>query len=380
MKTTPFAHVPRILSGSIMQFMAPDGGDGGNGGGGGGGGEEAASESPAGEPTGGDDDGYLSFLPGGSMVRDIQSERAGDKKEGEEEESEESEDDDKEEESEESEDDDTEEEEESEDDDEDSEEEESDDDDTEEEEEEEEEELTEREKKLKAENERLKKEAAKKEPEPKPEPRQISTLDDVESVEDLHTLADKANKLIKMAVELWDGGTVKNDKGEDVEITAQAARKMFNEQTELVRMHIPRRMAELETGGRFEAAAQEAYPWMKDAESPENQNFAALAKAIPGLKRFAPWKLFVADAVAGRSAREAKAKKKTPAGGDGKQPKPKPSVTPKTKPTSKPPSGGAGERKPPVGKSRRDTALKNLLAVGGSRSGLEAFVAATHGG
>lgn len=151
-----------------------------------------------------------------------------------------------------------------------------------------------------------------------------------------------------------EGGQVADGKGGTVEIDAKRAAKLLKDmERERTKLETERDLLAGNIEQQHQAAEQqwskvavEAYPWMKDENSPEYLGAAKAVQMFPELKRSASWKLMIADWWAGRQARENAKPAAKPAAAlptrkpaAAVEPTPQPGV-----PGAKPPSQDAGEK------------------------------------
>lgn len=113
-----------------------------------------------------------------------------------------------------------------------------------------------------------------------------------------------------------DGGELTDSKGQKVyyepaQISA-IRRNALGRQTELIttRTLTVNQLKQNYNAQRHQHQAQavEYYPWLKNQETPEYQEAIQIVQGLPEVQRFPDFELWIADAVAGRMARLAKAK------------------------------------------------------------------------
>lgn len=133
-------------------------------------------------------------------------------------------------------------------------------------------------------------------------------LANVLSIEDLNQKIAHARSVKRWALENLSGGTVKNDKGEDVEVSPEDVRRHLAVADELLTEHAPRRVQYLRELNAHEAEARKTYPELFDPQSEQFAEAVQILKQFPELMRFPDWKLTAGDFITARRARLAKAK------------------------------------------------------------------------
>jgi hypothetical protein len=225
----------------------------------------------------------------------------------------------------------------------------------------------------------------------------VNPLGGIETFEGLEAQVEKSEVLRDLALANLNGGTIELADGKTYELSAEQARKMFQEHDAILRRHVPARERELMAAAHRERGAREAelraadvYPWMGKKESPEYGTFQKLASLVPELQReFADWPMFIADMTAGFLARKAKgaggsAGAGTGAGGGGGnnlsvslETTPAPAIA-ERKPAPPAPLGGgaAGGPRVPSSNPKQQEALSRVLKQGGDRDSIAAFLEA----
>lgn len=139
--------------------------------------------------------------------------------------------------------------------------------------------------------------------------------DPLADVEDETTL----NQRIVNSRALWrwakthpNGGTLKDAQGNDVEITAERALEMVVQEEEFDRFHAPARRQLLKDRATQDAAAVQAFPWLKNKASRGSVEIEAMLRRTPALRSVPSIKLILADHLTHRAARLAKTKTPTP--------------------------------------------------------------------
>jgi hypothetical protein len=224
-----------------------------------------------------------------------------------------------------------------------------------------------------------------------PKAKAPNPLASVGTLDELDAAIERAEALRDIAMANLAGGSIKLADGSDYELTAEQARQMFTNNDAILRRHAPARAQELAAGHRREARAQESmtaaqkeYPWLANNESNEFQLFQRLKSIMPELQNtFGDWPEFVADMVAGYSARLARrtaaGAPNGAAGGNGNnfhslETTPAPAVPErKPAPPAPPLGGGAGGTRTP-NNPRQTQALNRVLQAGGDRESIAAFL------
>lgn len=177
---------------------------------------------------------------------------------------------------------------------------------------------------------------------------------------------------IRFADENPDGGTVTGRDGQEVSYTAEQVRRIHSgASVDLADLKAQLRELNRDVAAQAQGYLQEAvtaYPWLKDKTSPQFQLAAEVVRQMPGLRSVPDWPIWLADAIAGRAAREAKAKA------------PARSHKPQIVPTQR----GAAPRRPaaqpapaPTGPAAQAEEAKRRFYETGDREAARAFIEAS---
>lgn len=224
---------------------------------------------------------------------------------------------------------------------------------------------------LKAQIAELQAKLAEKPAAPEP-PEQLFGDDPLAHVEDETALAqeiERARRITKWATLNWDGvnpdgepTSITNEKGEKVELTAAQIREYYAKYRDILDQ-APNKAQQLRATQELVTEAHRVYPELADPKSPEAALASQLLKALPGLKRFPDWKLFVGDWVRGQKLRlEAKQAPVKPAA----QAKVTPELAPKA-PLSK------AAKVPDVKAAAKVKAAEQVFNSAGSKDALENY-------
>lgn len=137
-------------------------------------------------------------------------------------------------------------------------------------------------------------------------------LADVEDEATLQTAIANSRSLWRWARLHPNGGTLKDAKGGDIEITPERALEIQVQEEELLNQHAPARAQFLKDRGTQEAAAVQAFPWLKNKNSQGSVEIEAMLRRSPALRTVPGIKLILADHLSHRAVRSAK--KTAPAG------------------------------------------------------------------
>lgn len=128
-------------------------------------------------------------------------------------------------------------------------------------------------------------------------------LSDVNTVADLEAEVNKAK-----AVKCWcsvhqNGGTVKNDDGDEIEIDADQVNRFISESEEIITIHAPNRLRYLNDLAEHEKHAKKVYPDIFKRGTSMRDRFHTLLKACPELMRFPDYHLILGDCITGLESR-----------------------------------------------------------------------------
>jgi hypothetical protein len=150
-------------------------------------------------------------------------------------------------------------------------------------------------------------------------PTETSPLEGVMTQEELDSRIESANKIIIWAEENSDGVTIKNAKGEDVQLDADAV-KSYKIAAQRTLQLAPKRAKWISEYQAVHQEARQMYPQIFDASTPEHQFFQQILQTIPALTKFPNYHLMIGDAMVGQEIRlkrweqmEAKKSGKAPA-------------------------------------------------------------------
>jgi ubiquitin len=136
-------------------------------------------------------------------------------------------------------------------------------------------------------------------------PSAADPLSDVQNEDELQARVAQAIAVKRWCITNPDGGVVTNDKGEEVEISAEAARKMMADVEERLTLHVPRRAKYLAEESANAALAREFYPDLYKGDNAKMRE--QLLKAWPEVMRFPDWQLVLGDYMTGHKLRTEKA-------------------------------------------------------------------------
>ncbi len=176
----------------------------------------------------------------------------------------------------------------------------------------------------------------------------------------------------KWCLDNLEGGTLKDAKGEDVELDAKAVRQRLNRTDELINEHGPERINYLRLLHNVEADARKVYAALFDDKTEDSKIASSFLRTIPEIMRLPNFQLIIGDAIRGMRERlkEAEAAK-------GKKPGVKKEEE-KAKPKKKAPRAisPAPAKSTTSKKANTSKAGRNFMATG-SKHDLEAMVLAS---
>ena len=202
--------------------------------------------------------------------------------------------------------------------------------------------------------------------EPAAEELAVSVDDPLPHIEDerqLHAEIERARRITKWATANWDGigpdgepTSITNDKGEKVELTAAQIREYYSKYRDILD-YAPNKAQQLRATQELSAEAERVYPELANPKSKEAIMAAQLLQALPGIKKFPDWKLFVGDWVRGQKMRF-----------EAQQAKAQPSAV---KPELAPKAPMVKAAKVPV--AAKDKAVEEVWNSAGSKDALENY-------
>lgn len=148
-------------------------------------------------------------------------------------------------------------------------------------------------------------------------------LADVATTKELEAKLDAARQWKRWCIENPQGGEVPAGDGKTEDIDEVRVRKILAQVDDLITVQIPRRAAYLTQQAEHDSEARSVYPDLFQAGE-QQVAMNALLQAWPEVQRFSDWKMVLGDYMAGKAAREAKAKQPAKE----QQPKPKPKIAP----------------------------------------------------
>lgn len=176
-------------------------------------------------------------------------------------------------------------------------------------------------------------------------------LADVEDEATLQTAIANSRSLWRWARLHPNGGTLKDAKGGEIEITPERALEIQVQEEELLNQHAPARAQFLKDRSTQEASAVQAFPWLKNKNSQGSVEIEAMLRRSPALRTVPGIKLILADHLSHRAVRLAK---KTATAGA----KPAVQIAPGT------PAGRNPPPKVAAGAKQISTALKSVAETG----------------
>lgn len=195
-------------------------------------------------------------------------------------------------------------------------------------------------------------------------------LADVSDMKSLNDRLANAFTVKRWCTENPDGGTVRNAKGEEVDIDTAAARKMLADAEEMILVHGPRREKFLAEHESHTAVAREVYPELFERGTEMQKQFSNLIAAWPEVMRFPDYHLVLGDYMTGLKARSGKAAEASAVAGKSVAA----AVAPKAKPTIAPPVPKPASK--PNIKPNKAVSVDQVIQKGGGVDALAEFFAA----
>lgn len=135
----------------------------------------------------------------------------------------------------------------------------------------------------------------------------FSNLNTLEAV---RAEGQKAEEIIQWAIENAEGAVVKGKDGEETEYTSEEVAKIRYRAERAIRTDLPLQWEYVQQRQRFDAVAEQEFPWLKDKKSKEYGEAQQLIQYFPELTRFPAYRIAVGDLIEGRKLREAKERSK----------------------------------------------------------------------
>ncbi len=128
-------------------------------------------------------------------------------------------------------------------------------------------------------------------------------LADVNSVSEVEAKVAQAKAVKCWCAQHPDGGTVKDENGNDVYVDADQVRRFISVAEEMITIHAPSRMKYLNEVELHEKHARKVYPDLFKRGAKMRERFRAMLKAFPDVMRFPDYHLILGDCITGCESR-----------------------------------------------------------------------------